>query len=326
VVDVRRIEMGYNNVYLLESGDAPLQIDTGPDYRGARESLGAESGSRPSLVVATHAHQDHAGLGGWWQSSGVPVAIGERDVHSARAGGQRFGGQHEWEGFLDILRASGAPADIQVEMRAALGRSRSRGDNPLPPNEYAPPTDGHWPTALRYDGFEPARLLADGDALDDHARVLLCPGHTPGNLVVVVESEGWLFSGDQLLPDITPTPAIQWEYGNSQRFKSLLEFRASMERLARLQFTRCFPGHGQPFDNAAETIAVNLAQIEQRNEKVLAAVRERPSTLYGLCEALYPRVLKRRFWQIVATVLGHLDILEVQGAVRRNGEAYECAR
>lgn len=315
--------MGYNNVYALDGDGGRLQIDTGPDYRGARELLSGEVRPPPALVVATHAHQDHAGLGRWWQSLGVPVAMGQRDLPAARAGGRRFGREQEWNGFHEILRTSGAPDAVQAEMRAGLERSRSRGEQPLTPDEYVPSKDGQWPTALRYDGFDATRGIVDGEILDRGAKVLLCPGHTPGNLVVVVEREGWLFSGDQLLPNITPTPAIQWEPGSAERFKSLLEFRRSMERLSRLQFSRCFPGHGEPFDNVAETITTNLAQIEQRNEKVLAAIREHPDTLYGLCEALYPRALRRRFWQIVATVLGHLDILEDEGAVRRNGELYD---
>jgi hypothetical protein len=39
------------------------------------------------------------------------------------------------------------------------------------------------------------------------------------------------------------------------------------------------------------------------------------ATLYGLAERLYPRALRRRFWQIIPTVLGHLDLLEDRGMV-----------
>jgi glyoxylase-like metal-dependent hydrolase (beta-lactamase superfamily II) len=149
--------------------------------------------------------------------------------------------------------------------------------------------------------------------------VLMCPGHTPGNLVLVDEAEGWLFSGDQLLPEITPTPAVQHlppgQAGRGTwRFHSLPAFTRSLRELRTRDFVRCFPGHGEPFDNVQEVIDANLTQIEERTEKVAAALRNRGScSLYALAEDLYPRALRRRFWQIIATVQGHLDLLEDGG-------------
>ena len=65
---VRRVELAYNNVYVVEAQDARVLVDTGPDYRGAFEFLRAKVGQRvPSVVVATHGHVDHAGLGAQWQ-------------------------------------------------------------------------------------------------------------------------------------------------------------------------------------------------------------------------------------------------------------------
>jgi glyoxylase-like metal-dependent hydrolase (beta-lactamase superfamily II) len=137
--------------------------------------------------------------------------------------------------------------------------------------------------------------------------------------VVVVMAEGWLFSGDQLLPDITPTPAIQWRAGareGDSRFRSLPAFAASLERLRGYHFVRCFPGHGEPFGDVRGAIDANLAQIEQRTERVLEALREGgEATLYELCERLYPKAVRRRAWQILATIQGHVDLLEDQGRV-----------
>ena len=63
-MEIRRIAMAYNNVYAVESGGARVLIDTGPDYRGARELLlEALDGWQPDLVVATHAHIVIAGPG-----------------------------------------------------------------------------------------------------------------------------------------------------------------------------------------------------------------------------------------------------------------------
>ncbi|MCZ7578349.1 MAG: MBL fold metallo-hydrolase [Dehalococcoidia bacterium] len=148
-------------------------------------------------------------------------------------------------------------------------------------------------------------------------RAMAAPGHTPGNLVVFLEAEGWLFSGDQLLPEITPTPAIQRFQsvpGAPWRFRSLPRFLDSLRRIRGLDATRCYPGHGDPFEDVAATIDANLTQAEQRTARVLEALRENSgATLYALAEGLYPRALRKRFWQIIATVQGHLDVLEEEG-------------
>ena len=91
-----------------------------------------------------------------------------------------------------------------------------------------------------------------------------------------------------------------------------------------MSFSRCFPGHGEPFDDVSAVIAANLAQIQQRDERVAEELRRLGSpTLYELCAALYPRALRRRFWQIVATVQGHCDLLEEQGRVLSRDGRYE---
>jgi glyoxylase-like metal-dependent hydrolase (beta-lactamase superfamily II) len=189
--------------------------------------------------------------------------------------------------------------------------------------------DGRWPTALHYRPFTPSQLLRDGFRAGAGLRVVACPGHTPGNLVLVHEGEGWLFSGDQLLPAITPTPAVQVDVTGEQtrRFHSLPHFVASLRKLRAMDFSRCFPGHGEPFDDVAAVIDANLAQVEQRSERVAAVLRAAgEASAYHLAEALYPRALGRRFWQIIATVQGQLDLLEREGRALRYGKLWSATR
>lgn len=318
--------MAYNNVYVVEDGGDRLLIDTGPDYRGARETLEATTaGSAPRLVVATHGHLDHAGLGGWWESRGVPVALGAPDMHFTD--GPLVHGVAEFHVLESLLAASGAPADVESEVRAGLQTRREWAARAGAAKEYGPDTpNGRWPTALRYEPFRPSISIDIERDLPAGCRAVLTPGHTPGNLVVVHAAEGWLFSGDQLLPDITPTPAIQrapGDAGRAPRFRSLPPFVESLRLLQASSFSRCWPGHGEPFDNVAETIAANLKQVEQRSERVIEAVRAlRSPRLFPIAEEIYPRALRRRFWQIMSTVQGHLDLLEGEGRIRSDDGCY----
>lgn len=307
---VERISLAYNNVYLVSEGDELVVIDTGPDYRGAREAiLTTLAGRVPMLVIATHGHLDHAGLGEWWQKRGVPVVLGAGDV------GQALGHTDSDIDDLDTyVSAVGAPGDVLTDIRRGLAERRAWSHDMRTRADWREVDDGRWPTALRYPPFQPARVVSANEAMPCGLRLLLSPGHTPGNLVVVHDSEGWLFSGDQLLPEITPTPAIQFTGG--VRFPSLPRFLDSLESLAQGHpaLARCFPGHGEPFEDVLDTVNANVLQAQQRSERLLEGLRAAsPATVYEIAERTYPRAVKRRFWQIIATIQGHLDVLAESG-------------
>ena len=314
-----RIQLTYNNVYVVDGPEGRILIDTGPDYKGARDLLREALGDRPpDAVIATHSHHDHAGLGAWWQAQGVPVYLGGADLHFARK--PHFLDEGELAAMVDYVRATGAPPEVQAEAIEGLERRREWAARVANSAEYPPVgTTGRWPTGLRYEAFEPEHTVAE-DVSIGGLDVLVCPGHTPGNLVAIDPEEGVLFSGDQLLPSITPTPGIQFVPGSGgfERFASLPAFVASLKRLRARELRQCLPGHGEPFTDVAGEIDGNLAAIEARTERMLEELRERgPATVYGLGERLYPKALRRRFWQIVATVQGHLDLLAERGLVER---------
>jgi len=322
-MEIRRIRLAYNNVYAVESAGVRVLVDTGPDYAGARATLAeALNGWRPDVVVATHAHVDHAGLGLWWQQQGVPVALTAAD--RTLASHPHYVDQDELDVMVAWVEASGAPEAIRIEAVEGLERRREWALMAANSSQYPPAgSQPRWPTGLRYESFAASRTVADGDEVAPGVRVLECPGHTPGNLVLAADGHGVLFSGDQLLPDITPTPAIQAAPGNHDRFRSLPAFTASLERLRDLHFERCLPGHGEPFEGVDAAVEANLAAIEERTERVVAELRlAGEASLYELCERLYPRALRRRFWQIASTVQGHLDLLEAREAARVSAGRY----
>jgi glyoxylase-like metal-dependent hydrolase (beta-lactamase superfamily II) len=329
VLTVQAIPLAYNTVYLVHTDGNRVLIDTGPDYLGATEVLGsALAGETPHLVIATHAHSDHAGLARWWQGRGVRVGIGADDARLVRA--PHFSEPGEFDAFANYVAAAGAPSGLQPDLIRGLEGRRQTVRHAATADRHPAgrPTD-RWPTGLRFLPFDPGQLLDDGAAIAPRLRVIACPGHTPGNLVVVAEGDGLLFSGDQLLPDITPTPGVQFVPSGDgwARFPSLPQFVASLERLRRLDLTRCYPGHGQPFDDVATVIDQNLAQVEQRTERVLTELRDAgEARVHALAERLYPRALQRRWWQIVATIQGHLDLLAERGEARCDEEVWRAVR
>ena len=324
MADVRSIALGDNTVHLVRRGGTRLLVDTGPDYAGAWEALGEGlAGDLPEVVVATHGHHDHAGLGQQWQEAGVPVWVGEADGPlTARP---LLQSPAETAAMLAWAEGTGAPEETMAHVRARVASRREAALQAAESAEY--PDDGvRWPTGLRYPPFEADRLI-EGDGEVAGVEVVAAPGHTPGNIVLAVREEGWLFSGDQLLPDVDPLPAIQFvaEGEGLRRFPSLAHFAASLERLRDGGFTRCFPGHGEPFDGAGEAIAGALGRIERRCERVRGSLRNAgPASVYDLCARLYPRATERRFWQTASSVQGQLDLLASRGEAREAGGLWEA--
>ena len=136
-----------------------------------------------------------------------------------------------------------------------------------------------------------------------------------GNFVVAVPEEGWLFSGDQLLPEFDPTPSVQFianETGKYVRFRSLPAYVKSLEHLSHYNFTDCFPGHGSPFKNPDIRIKSALTRIERRVSRIEKAINNgvEPNA-YALAQHLYPHAINRSLWHLIATTQGCLDILEI---------------
>ncbi len=321
---MRSIALGDNTVHLVERGGIRLLVDTGPDFAGAWEALGdGLGGGTPDVVVATHGHHDHAGLGRRWREGGTPVWVGAADGPlTARP---LLQSPAETSAMLAWAEGTGAPAATLGHVRERIESRRAAALRAAEAAEY--PEDGvRWPTGLRYPPFEADRLI-EGDTEVAGVEVLAAPGHTPGNVVLAVREEGWLFSGDQLLPNVDPLPAIQFvaEGEGLRRFPTLAHFAASLERLADGHFTRCFPGHGEPFDGAGEAITAALSRIERRCARVRDSLRATgPANVHGLCVRLYPRATERRFWQTASSVQGQLDLLASRNAAREQGGLWEA--
>ncbi len=318
------VRLHYNTVYALEAGGGRILIDTGPDYRGAWEALESELPWSPDIVITTHGHIDHASLGHRWLAEGVAVAVGADDFGLVETPALHRPG--ELAAMESYIAKSGAPPEIAAEMVAGL-RRRYAWATKTASHHYPPGgSSDRWPTPLRFDTFSPS-AAAEAVTLPAGVTVVPSPGHTPGNLVVVDESEGWLFSGDQLLPEITPTPAIQAGPSTADpsewRFHSLPAFYASLQRLGHLSLTRCYPGHGEVFDNVAGRIGANLSAIDARSARLRAVLAvDGPHSAWALCEALYRRAAARRPWQILSTIQGHLDLLAVAGEARETPEGW----
>jgi glyoxylase-like metal-dependent hydrolase (beta-lactamase superfamily II) len=226
------------NVFLVKGRDRALLVDSGMgvgDLRGALAPLV----DKPVILFTTHNHIDH--IGGHRQFADAEVVI-----HPAEAAG---------------LIAPEAPRGLRYDDFDAVTRASFEAAGFATDGLFidALPHPGYDPTAHRFEGVEPTRLIEEGDLIDlgDRAfTVLHLPGHSPGSIALWDANSGTLIAGDAIydgvLVDTMPCSHIP-------------TYIATMERLATLPVRIVHGGHRASFGPArmGEIIADYLASRRQ---------------------------------------------------------------
>jgi glyoxylase-like metal-dependent hydrolase (beta-lactamase superfamily II) len=250
-------------------------------------------------VVLTHAHLDHAGLASRWQEEGARVVAGRADAPALMHDGDARERERRL-GRAELLRQGVPPEALAVP--ASVSERYTR-----------------WRAPLRMSSVQPDGLLDDGDAIAPGGRplrVLACPGHTPGTIVVIDDVSGAYFTGDHVLPRMAPSSGIQFE--GERRRPSLPAYLASLHRARALGNTcRCaYPGHGALMPDLAEEATWAVRLLEQRARRLLAQLQHGPGTAYTLALRMFPHLGARHLRPVMAETIGLLDLLAERGQAR----------
>lgn len=170
-----------------------------------------------------------------------------------------------------------------------------------------------WPEVDAAYAF-PITPIGDGDRVETEGvtlRALHTPGHAPDHLCFMVEEEGSLISGDNVLG--VGTTVIPAETGD------LGDYMQSLERLLAEAPARIYPAHGPCIEDGSAKIREYIAHRKERDEQILAALASGASEVPAIVEivyAAYPKALHAAAGQ---SVTSHLRKLEREGRVRRDG-------
>ena len=121
----------------------------------------------------------------------------------------------------------------------------------------------------------PDRELCDGDLADVpgwRLRAVHTPGHTPGHLCFVDEVSRRLFSGDHILPRITPNISLMW----GENPEALADYLASLAKVRELDVDEIMPAHEWRFRGLAERADGIAAHHERRLAELLAVIAAHP--------------------------------------------------
>jgi glyoxylase-like metal-dependent hydrolase (beta-lactamase superfamily II) len=189
----------------------------------------------------------------------------------------------------------------------------------------APAIKARWPGA-RFTKFPwPARdpdlgwtWLQDGSIVetdDGPLTVLHTPGHSPDHLTLWHADSRTLFVGDMLV--LGSTVVIPASLGGS-----LAEYLRSLDRMLKLNPARALPAHGPVIDDPAALIRKYVEHRAQREEQVLGALGSDGSTVDAITARIYPSLGQALVPMARESVLAHLQKLESDGRVRRDGDRW----
>jgi glyoxylase-like metal-dependent hydrolase (beta-lactamase superfamily II) len=154
-----------------------------------------------------------------------------------------------------------------------------------------------------------ARLPCGADSL----RALHTPGHSPDHLCYFLEKQQILFAGDLVAG--TGTVVIS----------NLYDYMHSLQRLQQMEIAEMVPAHGPVISNAHEKLAEYIAHRQQREQQIVAALRNSPpgTTIPELVAQIYRDVDPQLHPVAVHSVEAHLLKLEQEGRALREGEGWE---
>ncbi len=305
--------VGPINAYLIK--DDPLTlVDSGVKTAEAEQvlreglaELGIDFGDIERLVI-THSHLDHYGLMATIASEGSPGVYAHPlevyDIESEE--GYEAPGDKRSERTEKFLLASGLP-----EEKLSLILTRHPVFQQL--REHIRITD----------------FLEDGDMLEfsDFAMTVIhCPGHSPGMINLLDPATGVLLSGDNVLKHISPVPLLNFPHNPSEpREHSLADYLATLERLKTMDIDLVLTGHGEIVHDLNEVADSISMHHEVRKRKVYKFLKRSPNTAYEVCNHLFPDMDPLHTLLAMSEVVGHLDILQREGAVdmeKRDGKNY----
>ena len=307
-VPVPHNPIGFTYVYALPAPGGPVLVDTGWDHDESWNALVSglkQAGHGVDEVqgaVITHFHADHSGLTGRLrEASGAWVAMHPADAEVLRRQRERTDEQRAASVIEQMVRAGFPDRDVEA-FRAS-------------PIVFRPPAP-------------PDLALGDGERVDVPGldlRAVWTPGHTPGHLCLHLADRDLLFTGDHVLPRITPhVGQFPLDSAEGDPLGDFLTAQARIGRMPRADRLLCLPSHETRFSGLAARTGEIIDHHEERLGLMARLVARGPATLWELTS----RLEWRRPWadmrplarhMAASETAAHLRLLEERGLVTRDG-------
>ena len=285
---------GRNQVYVIDCEPVTL-IDTGTATDRSFNALVSQLDKHGltirdiGRVILTHKHIDH--IGNAWriqQASNAEILIHESETQAVAdvdPDGARF-----QELVTERLAEWNVPEEARPQRASLVGRTWAI--------QSATP-----------------RGLVHGQTINTNCgelEVLHTPGHTNGSICLKFGRQ--LFSGDHVLPTITPNVG-----GGDLRHRGLLNrFLESLDHTLALapDIDQVFPGHGVPFNHLAERCQELIQHHQDRLKQTEAFLQQGSLSAYEMAKYLFGELHDYHVILGCAEAQAHLEFLVTAGRVR----------
>lgn len=284
--EVMLVDCGWNTPLALDFLEAYLHR-LGLGFRDVR------------TIVVTHLHPDHYGLAGKVQElTGATLLLHRSEI-------QHLGARYErvdslLDEMAEWLRVNGVPDDQMATIQ------RSSLD------------------ILRWVSPSRPEALVGGETIRVGRRdfeVIWTPGHTSGHICLYEPATALLFTGDHVLPRISPNISLHPQYvGNP-----LADFLDSLKVVRRLSTEAVLPGHLDSFREVAPRAAELIHHHEGRIGEILDALGQVECTAFEAASRM--TWANGRFtWQdlqpfqqrmALLEVVAHLELMRSRGSADR---------
>jgi glyoxylase-like metal-dependent hydrolase (beta-lactamase superfamily II) len=298
------------NLYLVRDHDGYAMIDSGLASAEAWESFEQQLDELAvphdalHTIVVTHGHHDHFGLADRLRErSGAEVWLHQDDAEFL----QRYYVEIDFyrDQLRDWLIRHGAHPDEAFELTARL-------ENSVHPELPGPPDRS----------LQGGELLAVGPY---RFEIIWSPGHTPGHVCLYEPQRRWFFSGDHILPHVSPNVSLR-PYSPESPMPGYLD---SLRRISEMEIDLGLPGHGDPFPTMAGRARDLLSHQLDRQAMLTEIVAPVPQTAYELAARVWADTKPYNWTEFrgyvrrnaVGTLVAHLDVLANQGRIRRHDDS-----
>ncbi|WAH97578.1 MBL fold metallo-hydrolase [Arthrobacter sp. MMS18-M83] len=252
--------MRYTVSYLLVGDGDVVLIDPGWDSDAGLRLAGLGLSDLTGIVV-THYHSDHLGMAARLRAaSGAWVALGDLEV-------RRLSACEDLDLVLHNDREKmtlwGVPAGRLSEV--AMDK----------------------PTLVHLqDLADPDLRLTDGSLVPGRGldlKVVTTPGHSPGHICMVDETHSLIFSGDHVLPRISPQIALELPGPPNP----LADYYDSLDLIAFEDEMEVCPAHEYRFSGMQRRVAELVKHNRERSAEVLRVLdRHRAETVWDIARHL----------------------------------------